>query len=417
MKSILKFGIATVLALTPAAVFAATGDAIFFSISPTDPFAGVTGTTTTVPVNAAGTVPLYIWVTSNSESTAITPGPSQVTGGGSPLVSAAMALNATLTGTGAGTGLALTGAVYDTPVYTGGIARWSAVTTNPLITSGVSFSNFEANTASQDPNGTTYAPGTVTGLSGASNDSSPTRVAATVPGGLPFAWRVGTVNLNATANGNYSLALTPGSLGITKGPNTGGTGTTIDLAPGYTFGTANINVSIGPVGRNGDINGDGKVNAADIDLMSAKLLAGGLPYDVKYDYRSTAASPGPPPANAPDGIINQADKDRLIGSLIDINNVATSVGTHYGDADLNGTVNANDFVLLAGSLGQAAGWGGGDFTGDGIVNANDYVILTGNLGQSGGTGAITVVPEPTSLALCGIGLFGMLAVRVRGRKV
>jgi len=409
MKSILKFGIATVLALTPAAVFAATGDVIFLSTSATNPFENVTGSTLNY-TTGTGALPLYIWVTSNSEATALTPNITGQTGGGSPLGSAAMALNATLTGTGAGTALALTGASYDTPVYTGSIARWSAVTTGPVITGGTSFTNFEANTAMQDPSGATYAPGTVTGLSSLSV-GDPNRVAATVPGGLQFAWKVGTVNLNATAAGTFNLALSAGSLGVTKGPGGTGPNSTIDLAPGYTFGTASITINTAPPQRTGDINGDGFVDAADINLLSARLTAGGLPYDAKYDYRgATLGSP-------PDGVISQVDKDRLVGSLIDVNGVPTSVGSHYGDANLNGTVNFADYQILSASFGLTGkGWADGDFDGNGTVNFADFQILSANFGLSGGSGQITVVPEPSTLILCGFGVFGLACLRRRGLK-
>ena len=108
------------------------------------------------------------------------------------------------------------------------------------------------------------------------------------------AWLLGEITFNAT---DLTLEHRPdaGTLDITK---SGPSSTTI-LTPKYTFGSANINVAP-PPGRIGDINGDTFVNAADIDLMSAKLATGGLPYDVKYDYRSDAASPGPPPERAMD---------------------------------------------------------------------------------------------------------------------
>ena len=36
----------------------------------------------------------------------------------------------------------------------------------------------------------------------------------------------------------------------------------------------------------------------------------------------------------------------MVGSLIDINGVPTSVGTHYGDANLNGTANFAYFEII-----------------------------------------------------------------------
>jgi hypothetical protein len=48
-----------------------------------------------------------------------------------------------------------------------------------------------------------------------------------------------------------------------------------------------------------------------------------------------------------------------------------------GDANLDGTVNFNDLLLLARSYNtSAAQWGQGDFTGDGVVNFDDLLVLS-----------------------------------------
>jgi hypothetical protein len=50
--------------------------------------------------------------------------------------------------------------------------------------------------------------------------------------------------------------------------------------------------------------------------------------------------------------------------------------TYYGDADLNGTVNAADYQLIEGGIGtHAATWAGGDFNYDGVVNGTDYSLI------------------------------------------
>lgn len=105
--------------------------------------------------------------------------------------------------------------------------------------------------------------------------------------------------------------------------------------------------------------------------------------------------------------------------------------TFYGDANLDGTVNAADFVLLSNHFGSAAGWSQGDFNYDGTVNAADFVLLSNNFGQGPAALGMTpadwasynalaaelgvTVPEPASLAAIGaIGL--MLGTRRRRGK-
>ncbi len=108
--------------------------------------------------------------------------------------------------------------------------------------------------------------------------------------------------------------------------------------------------------------------------------------------------------------------------------------TLFGDSTLDGTVNGDDFSVIAGNFGKTspgisnilASWLMGDVTLDGFVNGDDFSVVAGNFGKgplgtldtpdapavvSGGGGSSNV-PEPTSLALLGL---GMLALR-RARK-
>lgn len=64
--------------------------------------------------------------------------------------------------------------------------------------------------------------------------------------------------------------------------------------------------------------------------------------------------------------------------------------TPYGDADLNGAVNSDDFNRLAANFGQAAKrWTHGNFNFDaaGAVNSDDFNLLAGNFGAIAGDAA------------------------------
>ena len=57
--------------------------------------------------------------------------------------------------------------------------------------------------------------------------------------------------------------------------------------------------------------------------------------------------------------------------------------TRYGDADLDGAVNLNDFNRLAANFGSiTARWSQGDFTYDARVNLDDFNLLAGNFGAA-----------------------------------
>lgn len=83
--------------------------------------------------------------------------------------------------------------------------------------------------------------------------------------------------------------------------------------------------------------------------------------------------------------------------------------TWFGDANLDGTVNALDFNALASNFGKSGKvWDQGDFNYDGTVNSSDFDALSANFGQTDPTGAamseVSIVPEPAEMMLLAVGL-------------
>src|SRR5208282_3579024 len=94
--------------------------------------------------------------------------------------------------------------------------------------------------------------------------------------------------------------------------------------------------------------------------------------------------------------------------------------TLLGDANLDGTVNSEDFSLFSEHLGLSGMmWDDGDFNYDGTVNSEDFSLFSHNLGQTASLAAsagvleaanginLTNVPEPMSagmMVMAGLGI-------------
>ena len=106
----------------------------------------------------------------------------------------------------------------------------------------------------------------------------------------------------------------------------------------------------------GDVNGDGLVNASDIDFLLAAVAQGGFDSILDLNF---------------DQAVDDTDVDYL---------VQTVLRTEAGDTNLDGQIDFADFLRLAANYGSVASWSGGNFDADPLVDFSDFLILSGNFG-------------------------------------
>jgi len=155
------------------------------------------------------------------------------------------------------------------------------------------------------------------------------------------------------------------------------------------------NEHVGGGGEPGDFNGDGEIDAADMDLLTAAV--GGN--DSSYDLDGS-------------GVVDDGDRRYWIE---DIKN------SYFGDSNLDGEFNTGDLVFVLGSGEYEDGvednstWGTGDWNGDGEFDTADFVTALGSGGYEQGPRAASAaaVPEQTSLMLSMLLLLGLAARRRR----
>ncbi|MEZ6117523.1 MAG: PEP-CTERM sorting domain-containing protein [Pirellulaceae bacterium] len=141
----------------------------------------------------------------------------------------------------------------------------------------------------------------------------------------------------------------------------------------------------------GDFNGNGMLDAEDIDGLTIASAAGST--DALFDLND-------------DGNVNSGDVTVWIKDLYN---------SWIGDSNLDGEFSSRDFVAVftAGKFEQDvdATWGEGDWNGDGRFNSSDFVAAFTDGGfELGPRGAVSAVPEPASatlLAFAGLALLGM----------
>ncbi len=132
----------------------------------------------------------------------------------------------------------------------------------------------------------------------------------------------------------------------------------------------------------GDFNGDGEITSEELDELLEAINDSQF-NSCHYDLTGN-------------GSVTHSDFDQLLNEA----------GTLVGDANLDGQVGFEDFLVLARSYGEGdVGWARGDFDGDNDVTFGDFLLLSRNFGESFTPVEVSVaaVPEPdgfTASQLC-----------------
>jgi hypothetical protein len=140
-----------------------------------------------------------------------------------------------------------------------------------------------------------------------------------------------------------------------------------------------------------DLNFDGVVDAGDLADLTNNL--GGDPSKFDLDY---------------DGRVTQSDISFYLRVLLH----ATP-----GDADLDGSVDLNDFGILKANFAQIGkGWADGDFNGNTVPDLEDFGLLKQNFGK-GTAGGAAAVPEPAGWVIFIAGIATSALIRLRRANV
>jgi hypothetical protein len=144
----------------------------------------------------------------------------------------------------------------------------------------------------------------------------------------------------------------------------------------------------------GDFDGSGALDAADIDDLTVQVAGGTNP--AAYDLNGDSA-------------VNAADMTVWIKDLYN---------SWIGDANLDGQFNSSDLVAVLSSGTYEANvdstWSSGDFNGDRRTNSGDLVAALSDGGyEAGPRAAVQAVPEPTGAALSAAALAMLMVLRRR----
>ena len=148
----------------------------------------------------------------------------------------------------------------------------------------------------------------------------------------------------------------------------------------------------------GDFNGDGMLDAIDINLLTSAVIDGDM--DAKFDVNK-------------DGDVDQDDRTTWVKEIR---------RTFFGDSNLDLEFNSSDFVTVfqkgeyEDELEANSVWETGDWNGDREFDSSDFVRAFQDGGFEQGPLEPANVPEPTSLSWLMIVCVGLLRIRVHGRN-
>ena len=153
------------------------------------------------------------------------------------------------------------------------------------------------------------------------------------------------------------------------------------------FRLSSIGPSSPPV--EGDYDGDGDVDADDINMLCDNMGGDPATYDADGD-----------------GDVDEDDMIYHIENLVELTDGSGRVGSKRGDFNLDGFVDGTDLALMKVAFGQPGqDYADGNANCDAFVDGTDLAILKSNMGFIAPTGG---VPEPMTLGLMALGGLALL---------
>jgi hypothetical protein len=144
----------------------------------------------------------------------------------------------------------------------------------------------------------------------------------------------------------------------------------------------------------GDFDGDGDIDADDVDDLCANMGGDVATYDMDGD-----------------GDVDEDDMTFHVENHLeydtDGDGVVDGQGTFRGDFNTDGQVNGTDLSIMSGGFGTTTGFAGGNANCDTTVNGTDLSILSGVFGNV----ATAAIPEPLTIGLLSLGGLALLRRR------
>ena len=158
----------------------------------------------------------------------------------------------------------------------------------------------------------------------------------------------------------------------------------------YGFRVAAVTVGALP----GDLDGDGDIDADDVNLLCANMGGDPAIYDMDGD-----------------GDVDEDDMIFHVENYLEYDTNGDGIidgsGTFRGDFNTDGAVNGTDLSIMSGGFGTTTGFAGGNANCDATVNGTDLSILSSVFGNV----ATAAVPEPLTMSLLSLGAVALLRKR------